>query len=80
MLSTVLRSERAIQANIAIMRAFVKLRQMLATHRALARKVISMERRYDANFAVVFQAIRRLQAKRRTSRPKPRRIGFGASV
>ncbi len=73
MLSSVLRSERAIQVNIAIMRAFVKLREMLASHRNLARRLDEMEQNYDAQFKVVFDAIRELM------RPpeKPRRtIGF----
>lgn len=61
MLSSVLRrSQSAVQANIAIMRAFVRLREMLATHRDLAMKLEEMERRYDAQFKVVFDAIRAL--------------------
>ena len=60
MLSSVLRSERAVQVNIAIMRAFVRLREMLATHRDLAQKLEQMEQRYDAQFRVVFDAIRAL--------------------
>src|ERR1051326_1652400 len=55
MLSGVLNSKRAIQVNIAIMRTFVKLRQLLATNRDLARKVEQMEQKYDAHFKVVFQ-------------------------
>lgn len=57
MLSSVLNSERAIHVNIAIMRAFVKLREMLATHKDLARKLAEMEKKYDAQFKVVFDAI-----------------------
>jgi hypothetical protein len=60
MLSSVLRSERAVQVNIAIMRAFVRLRKMLATHRDLARKLEQMEHHYDAQFKLVFDAIRSL--------------------
>ncbi len=60
MLSSVLNSERAIQVNIAIMRAFVKLREMLATHKDLARKLTDMEKKYDTQFRVVFDAIREL--------------------
>ena len=60
MLSSVLRSERAVQVNIAIMRTFVKLRQMLGSHRDLARHIENMERKYDARFKVVFDAIREL--------------------
>jgi len=60
MLSGVLRSERAVQVNIAIMRAFVKLREMLATHKDLACKLNEMEKKYDAQFKIVFDAIRQL--------------------
>jgi hypothetical protein len=73
MLSGVLNSPRAIQVNIAIMRAFVRMRQMLVSHEDLARKVDALERMYDARFRVVFDAIRALMEP-----PKPprRRIGF----
>lgn len=60
MLSSVLRSKQAVLVNIQIMRAFVKLRQVLSTHRDLARKLYEMERKYDANFKIVFDAIREL--------------------
>jgi hypothetical protein len=73
MLSSVLNSPRAIQVNIAIMRAFVKLRQMLATHVDLARKLEEMERKYDGQFQVVFKAIRELM---KPPVPKRRQIGF----
>jgi len=78
MLSCVLRSDRAVEVNIAIMRAFVRLREMLATHRDLARKLQEMEQRYDAQFKVVFDAIRALIE---SPSPKKGRIGFrtGAS-
>ncbi len=74
MLSSVLRSLRAIQVNIAIMRTFVALRRMLASHVELARKLEILEGKYDAQFKVVFDAIRELMAE---SKPRPRReIGF----
>jgi len=62
MLSSVLRSERAVQVNIAIMRAFVKLREILASHPQLARKLAEMEKKYDAQFKVVFDVIRQLMS------------------
>ena len=74
MLSSVLRSERAVCVNIEIMRAFVQLRQMLSSHADLARKLAALEKRYDAQFKVVFDAIRELTA--RPEPPKKRRIGF----
>jgi hypothetical protein len=58
MLSSVLNSERAIEVNIAIMRAFVKLREILSTHKDLARKLEEMEKKYDEKFQIVFEAIR----------------------
>jgi len=73
MLSTVLNSERAIQVNIEIMRAFVRLREMIATHKELARKLEALEKRYDAQFKVVFDAIRALMAP---PVPNRRKIGF----
>ena len=60
MLSSVLKSERAIRANIAIMRAFGQLRELLATHKELARKLEELEKKYDAQFKIVFDAIRKL--------------------
>ncbi|MBM4091633.1 MAG: ORF6N domain-containing protein [Planctomycetes bacterium] len=77
MLSSVLRSERAVQVNIAIMRAFVRLREMLATHKELARKLDELERKYDSQFRVVFEAIRQLMAP--PTAAEKRRIGFHAS-
>lgn len=76
MLSSVLRSERAIQVDILIMRAFVKLRQILASHRDLARKLDEMEKKYDAQFKVVFDAIRELMIP--PSHKQIKRIGFQA--
>jgi phage regulator Rha-like protein len=75
MLSSVLHSERAIRVNIEVVRAFVRLRRILATHDDLARKLVALEKKYDAQFRVVFDAIRDLMA------PPPatkRRIGFKA--
>jgi len=73
MLSSVLRSKRAVQVNIAIMRAFVKLREMLSAHKDLARKLDKMEKKYDMQFKVVFDAIRQLMIP--PEKPK-RKIGF----
>jgi len=73
MLSSVLRSPRAVQVNIEIMRAFVRLRQMLQANVDLAKKLAALENKYDARFRVVFDAIRELM----TPPQKPRRkIGF----
>ncbi|MCK4342747.1 MAG: ORF6N domain-containing protein [Phycisphaerae bacterium] len=74
MLSSVLNSPRAIQVNIEIMRAFVRLRQMLASHADLRRKLLALERKYDAQFKVVFDAIRKLMEP--AAEKKKRRIGF----
>ena len=74
MLSSVLRSPRAVQVNIAIMRAFVRLREMLLTNADLARKLADLERKYDAQFKAVFDAIRQLMAPP-PAHPKPE-IGF----
>ncbi len=73
MLSSVLQSSRAIQVNIQIMRAFTQLRQMLATHRGLKKKIEEMEAKYDEQFQVVFQALRQLLDEE--EKPK-RKIGF----
>lgn len=73
MLSSVLNSERAVLVNVAIMRTFVRLRQMLSTDKDLARRLRTLERKYDSQFKVVFDAIRELMAPKR--RPV-RRIGF----
>ena len=74
MLSSVLRSERAVRVNIEIMRAFVQLRQMLASHADLARKLVALEKKYDAQFKIVFDAIRELMTP--PEPPRKRRIGF----
>ena len=73
MLSSVLRSERAVAVNVEIMRAFVQLRQMLESHVELAKKLDALEKRYDAKFKLVFDAIRELMTPPVT-RTKP--IGF----
>ena len=79
MLSGVLRSSGAIQANIAIMRAFVRLREILSSHRDLSRKLQELEKRYDAQFRVVFDAIRELMEEPETDGGAVgRRIGFKA--
>lgn len=73
MLSTVLHSKRAVQVNIEIMRAFVRLRRMIASHADLSRKLQALEKKYDAQFKVVFDAIRQLMIPRE---PKRKPIGF----
>jgi hypothetical protein len=73
MLSSVLNSERAVQVNIEIMRTFVRLRRMLASHAELARKLDTLEKKYDTQFKVVFDAIRQLM---KTPESKKRPIGF----
>ncbi len=81
MLSSVLGSRRAVQVNIAIMRTFVQLRQMLAAHAGLARKLAALERNYDKQFRVVFDAIRELMSDKKAPRKAPRReIGFHTSM
>lgn len=77
MLSSVLTSKRAVQVNIAIMRAFVRLREILSTHKDLVKKLEEMEKKYDHQFKVVFDAIRELMAP--PSRPPGRKIGFNCS-
>lgn len=73
MLSGVLRSQRAAAVNVEIMRAFVRLRRMLEGHADLARKLTALERKYDVQFKVVFDAIRELMEPPARS---TRRIGF----
>jgi phage regulator Rha-like protein len=76
MLATVLNSERAIQVNIAIMRAFVKLREILSTHKELAHKLTELEQkieRHDEEIKVIFDAIRQLMKPPET---KTKKIGF----
>ena len=74
MLSSVLNSERAIMVNIQIMRAFAQLRRMLLTNRYLKRKIEEMERKYDKQLAIVFQAIKQLLEPPREK--NKRTIGF----
>ena len=74
MLSTVLNSDRAVEVNIQIMRTFVKLREMIASHKDLAGRLDELEKKYDTQFRVVFEAIRQLMIQ-----PEPKkkgRIGF----
>lgn len=73
MLSGVLSSSRAIDVNVAIMRAFVKLREFALTHKELSRKLNELEKKYDAQFNVVFDAIRQLMTP---PEPKRKKIGF----
>ncbi len=73
MLATILNSPVAVQASIQVVRAFVKLREILATHKDLARKLNEMEKKYDAQFKVVFDAIRQLMTP---PEPKRQQIGF----
>ncbi len=73
MLSSVLRSKRAIYVNIQIMRTFAKLREIMATHKDLQRKIEEMEKKYDQQFRVVFDAIKSLLE---TPKSKTRQIGF----
>jgi len=75
MLSSVLNSQRAIKVNIIIMRAFVRLREMASAHKELARKLEDLEKKYDKQFLVVFEAIRQLMLPPDRAR-KTREIGF----
>ena len=77
MLSSVLRSPQAIEVNIAIMRTFVQLRRLMDSNRQLARKIETLEKKYDEQFAIVFDAIKRLIAEDDARKVLPkRRIGF----
>ena len=73
MLSSVLNSKRAIEVNILIIRAFVRLRGMISSHKALLRKLEDMEKKYDEQFRVVFEAIRQLMIP---PDPPRKKIGF----
>ena len=75
MLSSVLKSKRAAQVNITIMRAFVRLREMIASHKDLAKRLDELEKRYDGQFKVVFDAIREMMTPLKAP---VRRIGFHA--
>jgi len=74
MLASVLNSATAVEASILVVRAFVRLRAILAAHKELARKLDALERKYDAQFKVVFDAIRELMAP--STPPPARQIGF----
>ena len=77
MLSSVLRSPRAVEVNIAIMRTFVQLRRLMDSNRDLARKIEAMEMKYDEQFAAVFDAIKQLIADDQAKKAKPKHaIGF----
>lgn len=75
MLSSVLHSPRAVQVNIQIMRTFAKLREMISQHKDLARRLDELEKKYDAQFKMVFDAIRQLMAPPEPEPPK-KRMGF----
>ena len=75
MLSTVLRSQRAVEVNIAIMRTFVQLRRLMDSNRDLRLRIEAMETRYDEQFSQVFDAIKQLIAEDKTRKAKPP-IGF----
>jgi hypothetical protein len=70
MLSGILRSKRAVQVNVEIMRAFVRLRRMLASNEDLARKLAALEKKYDSQFRVVFDAIRELMTPPQSNKRK----------
>jgi hypothetical protein len=74
MLSSVLRSERAVKANVEIMRAFVRLRELVGHNEALARRIDALESKYDRQFKLVFDAIRELMTPLQPARRRP--IGF----
>ncbi len=76
MLSSVLHSPRAVRVNVEIMRTFVRLRQMLASHVELARKLAELEKKYDDQFRAVFEAIQELM---QPPEPPRKRIGFGVA-
>jgi len=73
MLSGILNSDRAIEVNIQIMRAFVKLREMISTNKELSKKLEELEKKYDSQFKIVFDAIRALVSQ---PEPKEKKIGF----
>ncbi|HWA41268.1 MAG TPA: ORF6N domain-containing protein [Gemmatimonadales bacterium] len=78
MLSSVLRSPRAVKVNVAIMRAFVRVRTLLDQHAELSRRLDDLERRYDGNFEALYRAIKRLMAE--PAEPPRPRIGFHATA
>ena len=76
MLASVLSSERAVEASVQIVRAFIRMREAIGAHRDLARKVDALERKYEGQFKVVFQALRQIMAPPAVKR---RSIGFRAA-
>jgi len=76
MLSSVLRSSRAVQVNVQIMRTFVRLRQLLSSNAGLARKLAELEAKYDERFKIVFDAIRSLMQDQEERRKSKRPIGY----
>ncbi len=79
MLSSVLKSDRAIEVNVEIMRAFVRLRQMLTSHKDLAKKIDNLEKKYDEQFKFVFDAIRALMTPpEKTRKIYPVKFAFAA--
>ena len=77
MLSSVLKSPRAVEVNIAIMRAFVQLRRLMDSNKLLAEKIEAMEKKYDEHFRIVFEAIKQLIAEDDAGKHRPKRqIGF----
>jgi len=84
MLSSVLKSKRAVQVNIEIMRAFVRLRALIASNKNLAKRLDDLEKKYDSQFKVVFDAIRELMTPPDPTPapllPHKPRIGFRASL
>jgi hypothetical protein len=79
MLSSVLRSARAVKVNVAIMRAFVRVRALMDQHAELSRRIDELEKRYDGNFEALYRAIKRLMAEPAEDPPRPR-IGFHATA
>ena len=75
MLSSVLKSQKAVQINVAIVRAFIKLRRILNSNAELAKKLEKLEKQYDAQFHTVFKAIRELMQQNQKEIPPQRRIG-----
>jgi hypothetical protein len=73
MAASILNTPRAVEVSLYVVRAFVKLREMIATHKDLAQKLEELEKTYDAQFRVVFDAIRALVAE---PEPKEKKIGF----
>jgi len=76
MLSSALNSDRAIEVNIQIMRAFVQFRRLLLSNIDLRRKIEAMEKKYDKQFAVVFEILKELIGQETKMQPSKRKIGF----